>query len=66
MQQQKHDVGMAPDYVPYTELQNALAQEVRTTLNAMCKEQVLEWHSNINGVIMFGIKECSDETAEQQ
>ena len=39
------------------EIMNALAVEVKEALNRLVNDNLLEWHQNVNGVRMFGIKE---------
>lgn len=56
-QQMNRTARRSPDFATMPEIMNALAVEVKESLNRLVNDNLLEWHQNINGVRMFGIKE---------
>lgn len=47
----------SPDFATMPEIMNSLAVEVKESINRLVNDNLLEWHQNINGVRMFGIKD---------
>lgn len=57
IQQVKKDTGVFPDRVSMTEISNSIMIDLKEAINQLSLAGVLEWHRNINGVPMFGVKE---------
>lgn len=57
IQDMKRDGGKAPDYATINEVVNYMREELLEALRGLYKQGVIEFHKNINGIPMFGIKE---------
>lgn len=56
-QQMNRAAKKSPDFATMPEIMNSLAVEVKESINRLVNDNLLEWHQNINGVRMFGIKD---------
>lgn len=57
IQSMKRDGGKAPDYATLIEIENSFRVELKEAINSLVRKGRVEWHKNVNGIPMFGIKE---------
>lgn len=57
IQSMKRDGRKLPDFATMIEIENSFRVELKEALNSLCRKGRLEWHKNVNGIPMFGIKE---------
>ncbi len=52
----KRDRGVAPRFATMLEVSNSFNVDLKEAINSLIRKDRLEWHENINGVPLFGIK----------
>lgn len=57
IQSMKRDGGKAPDFATMIEVENSFRVELKEAINSLVRKGRIEWHKNVNGVLMFGVKE---------
>lgn len=57
IQQFHKDVGKEPSFATMDEIINSLRAEILEALRGLYKQGKVEFHSTVNGIPMFGVKE---------
>lgn len=57
VQQFRKDAGKEPSFATMDEILNSLKAEILEALRSLYKQGKVEFHKNVNGVPMFGVKE---------
>ena len=53
----KREKALVPDHALMTEVSNSIMTDVKEAINSLVRKGRIEWHKNVNGVLMFGVKE---------
>lgn len=53
----KREKDLVPDHALMTEVSNSIMTDVKEAINSLVRKGRIEWHKNVNGVLMFGVKE---------
>lgn len=53
----KREGGKSPDFATLIEIENSFRIEIKEAINSLYRKGRVEWHRNVNGVPMFGVKE---------
>lgn len=53
----KREKNLVPDHALMTEVSNSIMTDVKEAINSLVRKGRIEWHKNVNGVLMFGVKE---------
>lgn len=57
VQQFHKDTGREPSFATMDEIINSLKAEILESLRRLYKQKLIEFHSTVNGIPMFGVKE---------
>lgn len=57
IQSMKRDGGKSPDFATMREVENSFRVEIKEAINQLVRAGLVEWHKDVNGNPMFGVKE---------